>query len=58
MTLKCRVNYYAITLAVAGFGESELEIQVNKGVPRVREGKNRRGSVAQPFVSGYRQPYI
>jgi HSP20 family molecular chaperone IbpA len=39
MTLKCRVNYYAMTLAVAGYGEFELDIQVNKGVLRVRRKK-------------------
>ena len=32
-------NRYAITLAVAGFEESELDIQVEKGVLRVRGKK-------------------
>ena len=32
-------NQYAITLAVAGFEESELDIQVEKGVLRVRGKK-------------------
>lgn len=32
-------NQYAITLAVAGFEESELDIQIEKGVLRVRGKK-------------------
>ena len=32
-------NHYAITLAVAGFAESELDIQVEKGVLSVRGKK-------------------
>lgn len=36
-------NRYAITLAVAGFEESELDIQVEKGVLRVRGKKGEDG---------------
>jgi molecular chaperone IbpA len=36
-------NRYAITLAVAGFEESELDIQVEKGVLRVRGKKGEEG---------------
>jgi molecular chaperone IbpA len=36
-------NRYAITLAVAGFEESELDIQVEKGVLRVRGKKGDDG---------------
>lgn len=36
-------NRYAITLAVAGFEESELDIQIEKGVLRVRGKKAEDG---------------
>ena len=42
-------NRYAITLAVAGFEESELDIQVEKGVLRVR-GKKAEGSEEKSYL--------
>ena len=42
-------NRYAITLAIAGFAESELDIQVEKGVLSVR-GKKDEGSEQKTFL--------
>ena len=36
----CEENRYAITLAVAGFSEAELDIQIEKGVLTVRGDKS------------------
>ena len=42
-------NQYAITLAVAGFEESELDIQIEKGVLRVR-GKKTEDEKGRSFL--------